>query len=559
MATAAVIYKKDGYDTSGKRLLGRQSASEGFLKALVSHTNTDNFYCYTDTEAEFREFLQRVNPWVSPQAKFNWIPSNNLQALAAAGNLYRPDPVIAELAWQRRRVDQRSYSICGVTHTVASKEAISNIGELLIAPIQPWDALICSSNVVKKIIEQTLGDWSEYLAQRLNAKPKINLNLPVIPLGVDCDFFPNTTQSQNIRQQIRKELAIAPDDIVVLFVGRLIFHAKGHPVPMYIALEKAAIATGKKIHLIQAGWFEDEDQEFSFKNTAALFCPSVKAIFLDGRPLGVRKGIWSAADIFISLSDNIQETFGLTPIEAMAAGLPVVVSDWNGYQETVRHEIDGFRIPTLMTPESCGLEYSASYFDGSLNYSTYIGHMGMNTAVDVDACASALTKLINHPELRQKMGENGKARAHQVYDWSVIIKSYEQLWEQLGEIRSKTQASVPWQTGKPLYPLCDDPTRVYAHYPTKVLDKTHKIALGSQGTTKQLETLIQVNITGFGGNKRLSQKIMTQIVDILTAESPLSVDEIVSRFNTSDPMVNIYFYRTLVYLMKFDVLRLVEN
>ncbi len=42
--------------------------------------------------------------------------------------------------------------------------------------------------------------------------------------------------------------------------------------------------------------------------------------------------IWQAADIFTSLSDNIQETFGLTPIEAMAAGLPSVVTDWDGYQ-----------------------------------------------------------------------------------------------------------------------------------------------------------------------------------------------------------------------------------
>jgi glycosyltransferase involved in cell wall biosynthesis len=30
--------------------------------------------------------------------------------------------------------------------------------------------------------------------------------------------------------------------------------------------------------------------------------------------------------VFCSLSDNIQETFGIVPIEAMAAGLPVVAS-----------------------------------------------------------------------------------------------------------------------------------------------------------------------------------------------------------------------------------------
>ena len=31
---------------------------------------------------------------------------------------------------------------------------------------------------------------------------------------------------------------------------------------------------------------------------------------------------WRAADLFVSLSDNVQETFGLTPVEAM--GVPMV-------------------------------------------------------------------------------------------------------------------------------------------------------------------------------------------------------------------------------------------
>ena len=40
----------------------------------------------------------------------------------------------------------------------------------------------------------------------------------------------------------------------------------------------------------------------------------------------------AASDMFISLADSYQETFGLTPIEAMASELPVVASNWNGYR-----------------------------------------------------------------------------------------------------------------------------------------------------------------------------------------------------------------------------------
>ena len=47
---------------------------------------------------------------------------------------------------------------------------------------------------------------------------------------------------------------------------------------------------------------------------------------------------YGMADVFVSPSDNIQETFGLSVIEAMASGLPVIVSDWDGYRDTV---VDG--------------------------------------------------------------------------------------------------------------------------------------------------------------------------------------------------------------------------
>ena len=61
-----------------------------------------------------------------------------------------------------------------------------------------------------------------------------------------------------------------------------------------------------------------------------------------------RDDAWAAADVFISLADNAQEAFGLTPLEAMAASLPCIVSDWNGYRDTVRDGVDGDLIPAMM-------------------------------------------------------------------------------------------------------------------------------------------------------------------------------------------------------------------
>jgi glycosyltransferase involved in cell wall biosynthesis len=554
MKTAAIFYQREAYDTSAKRLMGRQAAGEGFLKAFARHGKAESLYCFTKNRTEFEEFEKQVRPWLAPSRSIRWTPAANPQALTEPGTLYRPDILINQLAWQRRYTEQQAYSICGVTHTLASKEAMATIGDLLIAPIQPWDALICTSFAVKTTVERLLETWADYLVERLGVRPEVKVKLPVIPLGVDCEAFPQGQTTKNTRRQLRQQLRIGPDDLVVLFVGRLIFHAKAHPVPMYLAVERAAQATNAKVHLIQAGWFEDQKQELTFKQSAALLCPSVNSIFVDGRQPTIRQGIWSAADIFISLADNIQETFGLTPIEAMAAGLPVVVADWNGYQETVRQEVDGFRIPTLMPPAGCGLDFAASYCDDSLNYSTYIGHVSMLTAVDIDACAQALTTLFTQPELRQRLGENGRQRALSTYDWRVVIPAYENLWQELAQLRTEATTTAPLKSDMPPYPLCDDPCRLLTHYPTQVLTQDQVLSLGSMATPEGLKTLRNVWMTNFGADKRSPTATIEQVLAAIAQEGSLTVKEILDRYAGLEPGARVYLCRTLVYLLKFDIL-----
>ncbi len=558
MKTAAIFYQRDGYDTTGKRLMGRQSAGEGFLKALARYGTAESLYCFTKNRTEFEEFEKQVRPWLANSRSIRWIPSANPQNLTEPGTLYRPDTLINKLAWQRRYIEQRAYSICGVTHTLISKETMATIGDVLIAPVQPWDALICTSFAGKTTIERLLETWADYLAQRLGVRPEVKVKLPVIPLGVDCEAFPQGQTAKDSRCQLRQQLGIGPEDLVVLFVGRLIFHAKAHPVPMYLAVERAAQASNAKVHLIQAGWFEDQKQELTFKQCAALLCPSVNPIFVDGQHPTSRRiwsGIWSMADIFISLADNIQETFGLTPIEAMAADLPVVVADWNGYQETVRHEVDGFRIPTLMPPAGCGLDFAASYGDDTLNYSSYIGHVSLMTAVDIDACTQALTTLFTQPELRQRLGENGRQRTLSTYDWRVVIAAYENLWQELAQLRVQATTTAPLNSGMPPYPLCDDPCRLLTHYPTQVLSQEQVLGLGSMATPEGLKTLSDVWITNFGADKRSPTATIEQVLAAIAQEGPLTVKEIVHRYAGLEPGARVYLCRTLVYLVKFDILR----
>src|SRR5262249_17249856 len=144
-----------------------------------------------------------------------------------------------------------------------------------------------------------------------------------------------------------------------------------NPFPMYLALER--VAERHKVVLVECGWSDNDAIASAFNEARAKICPSVRSIVLDGREPTQLARAWACADCFCSLSDNIQETFGLTPIEAMASSLPCLVTDWNGYRDTVRDGIDGFAVPTLAPPSGFAADLVFSHALDIQPYGAYIG------------------------------------------------------------------------------------------------------------------------------------------------------------------------------------------
>ena len=413
-ANAAIYYFPDSFDTGRQKLMGRHAAGEEFLKAWARHSDVDPLICYARSQQDLQHFRERTHGLGSKERKTVWVPWQNLDRLAAAGCLFLPGPGIGPLAYQRRHFDNRALSLCGITHTTASDNVMDALGDMLIAPTQAWDAVICTSQAVRQMVKAVLVAHGDYLKNRfqLPSAPEAPLQLPVIPLGVNCDAYAvNSETKANARAKWRQRLQITEEHFVVLYVGRLSFHAKAHPMPVYRGLEAAARQSGKPACLLMSGWFANDAIKKEFIETARTFAPSVTTIFLDGRKKEVRESIWFAADIFTSLSDNVQETFGLTPVEAMAAGLPAVITDWDGYRETVRHGIDGFLVPTWMAALGSASDLALLNAMGAITYDQYIGYHSQYTSVDVDACSQAYVRLIEDRELRLKMSDAARQRA----------------------------------------------------------------------------------------------------------------------------------------------------
>ena len=132
---------------------------------------------------------------------------------------------------------------------------------------------------------------------------------------------------------------------MILFLGRLSFHSKAHPLPLYRALER--LSTEHELVLLECGHMFNPSIAEAYEQLEKRF-PGLTLRRLGGLvpASDEEKNLaLAAADIFCSPADNLQETFGLSVLEAMASSLPVVASDWNGYRDLVVHGSTGFLVP----------------------------------------------------------------------------------------------------------------------------------------------------------------------------------------------------------------------
>ena len=237
---------------------------------------------------------------------------------------------------------------------------------------------------------------------------------------------------------------------------------------MFLGLEGAAKRTGRTVTLLLFGQYANDTIRDIFAAEAARFAPSVRFVNLDGGSDENWRHAWAGADIFTSLADNVQETFGLTPVEAMAAGLPLVVSDWDGYKDTVRHGVDGFRVPIALPPPGAGLPLMERFDMRIDDYDRYIGNVSQMAAVDVASATHAYAELIGSPELRARMGAAGRQRAREAFDWAVVFRRYVALWEELTE-RRRADPRVPGEESRLRRPDRPDPFSLFATFPTFAL------------------------------------------------------------------------------------------
>lgn len=540
----AIFFHSDAVESEGKELVGRRSAGQSFLKGYLTHAGGEHVAAVTQTQAAADTFEKTVRAMGETRpVKVQTLRGQ--KGFADAGAVVFPGPGYLDAAWRRQRFDPAACSLIGITHTVSTRRVMEGMHNLIAEPVEPWDAIICTSRAVQSVVKTQMELEAEYYRRRFGASRVPIPQLPLIPLGIHAADFGRSGAG---RGAMRKRFDAPDDAIVIMTMGRFTAVEKANPAPMFIALEQVAKATGKPVHLWMVGWASRTAEEELHTKGAAALCPSVKTQIIDGRDADVRRHIWSGADIFTLPVDNIQETFGLVPVEAMAAGLPVVMPDWNGFRDTVVHGETGYLVPTVMAQAGSGPMIAQRFADGTDGYLQYLLLVQQQTIIDIPAYRDAFIALVENPDKRRAMGDAGQRHVLAHLDWKAVMPQYLDLTAELAKIRHGATPSTTRLSKTAISPTEVDPFTLYKSYPTTHPTAqsivTHVRAIDAES----LAALDQVNGREMYGRRILPNPTIIRVSKTVTELKSATIGEIAAKLELTIGTAT----SALLFLAKFD-------
>jgi glycosyltransferase involved in cell wall biosynthesis len=528
-------------------VFGAQVVIEAFATELIKHARMKSLEVFSSPYREKATAKALGNRIQSCASKIrllrvhNWTTGmRNLDALEISAWCEFGADVVSPFRI-RQHFSSRLFPVT-VTHHTISYDWMSHSWylPLLLGNAHACDSVICTSRATKDVIVRSLDAVVDHLERTHRVKLKYQGRLDVLPLGVDVDTF-----KPRDKRDLRAQLGWPDDAIVMLWVGRISPHDKADLLPLLQAFKSLQQRNPKrKLRLHLAGTPRLRAADSISEYAQALGIENHLVVETTFPPTWRHLTI-SAADIFVSPVDNVQETFGLAPIEAMACGVPQVVSDWNGYRDTVVDGKTGFRIPTYWT--HCHDDLSKL---GAVLSPDSIDHLAaaQSVALDLNLLVERLDLLVKNASLRHKMSEESRKRAVSEYGWQQVIRRYERLWCELSQVARRTKYE-PCKSG--LYQEANL-FQMFSGYPTRMLDQ-EKLELSELG-----KALVQGNqsLPVYDDEARIfTRDLFEQIlVGLVNAAKPMNFNELARAMGRKDAVETAHMRRHAMFLLKYGFL-----
>ena len=230
--------------------------------------------------------------------------------------------------------------------------------------------------------ETLLPVTSRKMEQDLQRCFNRNGRTPLVYYGVDLDQM-NPARRESLREEARHDLKLPEDAFAILLIGND-WKKKG----LRCLIEAVGSLSTSHLWILVVG----RDESFSYPDilrrsgleNRMTILPIVQQV----------EKYYAAADMYAGPS--LEDSFAMPPLEAMACGLPVVVSRQAGVSELVTHGVDGF---VLEDP------------------------------TDSRQLAEFIQRIYTSADLRQQIGRSAEATARQ-YTWQRNAQDMKKVFEE---------------------------------------------------------------------------------------------------------------------------------
>jgi len=435
--------------------MGKGFANYHFFEALLRYGHFDEYHFFLvnhahkkSFEAAHRDFFEEVDAGQKVKVFYRTqLPDAVRQYDYTV--FHQTDHIVHFNATCHFRNQMGSFPVTSFIHSISYPSMMVHLQEMLFGGVSSQDAIICSSDAGRKV----LMNWFAQI-QKMRHLPPPDVKMEVIPFGFDSTAFDSVD-----RNTARRRMGLSENEIIALCFGRFSEYDKMDLFPLLQAFHKI-YQKGLPWRLVLAGAAHHPEYvsmvELWTKALGLQGSVTIKTDISDSEKVALFK----SADFFVSPSDNLQETFGLTLIEALAAGLPLVVSDFSGYREITMPEV-AKTVPARWSHLDL---FSSMEFGPLSDEAALHRYMAQSVVVDIGCLAHSMGELFSHPELCAQMGASARKRFSKHYDYPLIIERLEGLWLKLK--RDFSRKAIP-ENGRPLFP---DYFRSFSHYFTGHMD-----------------------------------------------------------------------------------------
>lgn len=215
--------------------------------------------------------------------------------------------------------------------------------------------------------------------------------IDIAPCGFDPEEF------GPVLSDVRAQLDLEPNEFVILQLGRMVPRKGVDNVIEALAVLRHTHCTRARL-LIVGGNSDTPDRDLTpeigrLMDLAQRLGVADSVTFTGQRPRSQLRAFYGAANVFVTTP--WYEPFGITPVEAMACGTPVIGAEVGGIKSTVVDGQTGFLVPPN----------------------------------DPEALAEKLLWLQQNPLHAERMGWAGMRRANTHYTWRTVARQVANCYE----------------------------------------------------------------------------------------------------------------------------------